>query len=385
MRILFVSLFLPHDNAYHAGGRFVFEVIKSLSARHQIELAARFEEGEEALAESVRPYCGNVYLFPYRSCGKRGPLDKLRLALNYISFSRWASGIASSGKYDLVQLEWVESGFFFRKNSTPVVLDAHDVLSKPAERVKTQSKGISRLVQEMRFLAMTGLERRAVKKSDLVLTRSEYDRRYLAARTGCDVKVKVVAHPAPGFSERRFPRGPGSILFLASYKYRTENVRAALYFYKNIFPVIKREVPDARFIAAGYGPTGEMLSAARDDPSFVVPGFVPHLEESYKKAHVFAAPILTGGGIIAKILEAMAAGLPVVTTPYGNEGIEAVSGMDLLVADGPEEFASSVIKLLRDDELAARLGKNGREFTQKNFSLERIMADLDNIYSCLKK
>jgi glycosyltransferase involved in cell wall biosynthesis len=103
-------------------------------------------------------------------------------------------------------------------------------------------------------------------------------------------------------------------------------------------------------------------------------------------ASVFVAPILVGGGIIVKILDAMAAGVPVVTTTYGNEGIRAEPGNELFVADTPEDFASRVISLLGEDNLRQRVGENGRAFVTKYFGQNRILeefeADLTRIARC---
>ncbi len=116
-----------------------------------------------------------------------------------------------------------------------------------------------------------------------------------------------------------------------------------------------------------------------------VPGFVDDLDECYKKASVFVAPILVGGGIIVKILDSMAAGTPVVTTTYGNEGIGAVPERDILIADDPARFADAVVRVLSDRELADSLSRNGREFVRKNFTLEAAMKKLEATYEQIVK
>jgi len=157
-------------------------------------------------------------------------------------------------------------------------------------------------------------------------------------------------------------------------------VEAALYIYHEVFPHVRKIIPEARFIAAGYGPPADLTALQEMDPAVSVPGFVDDLDECYKKASVFVAPILVGGGIIVKILDSMAAGTPVVTTTYGNEGIEAVPERDILIADDPESLAKAVVRVLSDRELADRLSRNGQEFVRKNFSLEAAMKKLETTY-----
>ncbi|MEJ2696152.1 MAG: glycosyltransferase family 4 protein [Candidatus Sulfobium sp.] len=380
MKILFVSLFFPRENSFHAGGRYVFEVIRELSARHEIYLATRLEESEIPLLSGLHPFCKDIYPYIYRTREKRGALDVLRLLLNYAGFSRFARKLSGNGDFDIVQVEWTEAGVMMKKMKTPMVLDAHDVITKPAERRAGNLRGIRRSAHFLAYILIRNMERRIVKKFDMVFTLSDFDRKYLA---GLQPGLRIRTVPVPAgldITEKKFKKDRNTILFLASYKYRRVNVEAALYFYRSVFPLVRKEVPDAKFIAAGYGPPEELTALREKDPNVEVPGFVEDIDECYKKAAVFVAPILVGGGIIVKILDAMAAGTPVVTTSYGNEGIGAVPGRDLLVADGHEAFAAAVSRLLMDAEFAAEIGANGRAFVRRNYSRQTVISEIESAY-----
>lgn len=380
MKILFVSLFLPQKNAFHAGGRYVYELIRNLSEDHEISLATRLDEDETPALEPLRPFCREIYPYTYRGGEKRGVFEILRLGLNYLGFGRFARRIAEKGRFDLVQVEWVESAIMLKKGKTPMVLDAHDVITKPAERAMRQSSGLAGLVLYLKYLLIRTLELRAVRKFDMVFTLSRYDMDYLLSMDP-DRNVRVVPIPAGmDITDRTYERRKDTILFLASYKYRKVNVDAALYFYRSVFPLIRKEISDAVFISAGYGPPMELRSLQESDPHIGVPGFVEDLDECYKTAEVFVAPVLVGGGIIVKILDAMASGTPVVTTTYGNEGIGAIPGRDLLVADTPGDFAAAVVGVLRDKSLAERLSANGKAFVRRHYSLETVMAKIKTAY-----
>lgn len=387
MKILIVSLFLPELHAKHAGGRYVFELIRRLSRDNEIHLATRYEEDEGPLLEKLRPFCRSIHPFPYPSipAEKRGVLDKFRLMVNYLKFSRFADRLVRTGKYDIAQVEWVETAFLIRRGKTPLVLDAHDVITKPAERGWKLSSGAGRLPALVKYLLVRALERRTMRKFDTVFTLSEFDHRYLRAMQPSQ-SVRTIPIPAGlDITDKAYEPAKNTILFLASYKYRQVNVEAALWFYRDVFPLVRTEIPDARFIIAGYGPPEELTSLAERDPQVLVPGFVDDIDRCYKEAALFVAPILTGGGIIVKILDALAAGRPVVTTSYGNEGIGAVPGRDLLVADDPAGFAEGVVRLLTETEYAKGIADNGREFVKKNYSLESVIDRIESSYMEIAK
>jgi glycosyltransferase involved in cell wall biosynthesis len=382
MKILVVSLFLPQEKAYHAGGRFVFEIIKNISQRHDIYLVTRLQDDEIESLENLRPYCKEIYSYTYQTVEsqKRRIIDKIGLGLNYIGFSLYANRLINRGNFDIVQVEWVEAAIMINKNKTPMILDAHDVITKSADRVLRQVLGRMRLLLWFRSIIIKRTEFMIMKRFSAILVRSDYDKKYLR-NIEPKLIVKTIPHPAGlDITDKVIINEKNNILFLASYKYRQINVDAALYFYKEVLPLIREAVPDALFIIAGYGPPEELKIIPKKDPRVIVTGFVDDLDECYKQATVFVAPILTGGGIIVKILDALAAGKPVVTTTYGNEGIEALPGRDILVADNPQSFAEAVVKLLTDRELAERIGQNGKEFVGKSYGLEPIMGKLENIY-----
>jgi len=376
MKILLVSLFLPRKDAGHAGGRFVYEELLHLSINHEVSLATRLEDTEQSALAELQPLCREIYPCSYSTGRKRGFLDNVAIIGNYLRFSLSADRLVKSGRFNLVIVEWVGAAILIGKHKTPMLLGAHDVMTKPAERSFHQTHGLVKALAWFFYRLTMGMERMIAQRFDVIITKSEYDSRYLRALIP-DIRCQVVPHPAGlDMTDIPFERRSGTILFLASFKHRPVNVRAALWFYQQVFPLVRKSVPDARFIIAGYGPTTELLSLATD-PGVDVTGYVDDLDRCYKESAVFVAPILTGGGVIAKVLDALASGTPTVSTTFGNEGILAVPEHDLLIADEPAEFAAAVIRLLLDREFAAQLGQNGQKFVNARFGRDAVMASLD--------
>jgi polysaccharide biosynthesis protein PslH len=384
VKILVASLFFPQFTATHAGGRFVAELVRELSKRHEVHLASRIEETELDGVEELRPYCKELSLFPYKKVARRGLLTSVRLMASYLRFGSEVNKIIKSRRFDLVQVEWVEAGVFLKKGATRMILDAHDVITKPAERALAESRGLMRLIHLLFFRVVRFLELRTIRKFDVIMTRAEYDKEYLRKMTK-EAVIEVVPHPAGlDITGKTYERQKNTVLFLASFKHRRLNVDAALYFYRKVFPLVRARVPDATFIIAGYGPPEELLSIGKQDPFVRVTGFIDDVDEYYKKAAVFVAPILVGGGIIVKILDAMAAGAPVVTTSFGNEGIVAVPGRDILIADSPDLYAEAVVNVLSDHGYAKRIAENGRAYIRKHFGREAVFDKLESIYEQFK-
>ena len=163
-------------------------------------------------------------------------------------------------------------------------------------------------------------------------------------------------------------REPGAIVMsgvMATYT----NVDAATWFARDVFPLVEREVPEASFRIVGRQPRREVLALARP-PRVVVPGEVPDVYDWLLRAEVGVAPLRIGAGMQNKLVQAMAAGLPVVATPVANEGIQAKDGEQLWLREEPRAFADAVITLLRDRATRERLGASARDFVERNWTWE---------------
>jgi polysaccharide biosynthesis protein PslH len=167
---------------------------------------------------------------------------------------------------------------------------------------------------------------------------------------------------------REARREPGAIVMsgvMATYT----NVDAATWFAREVFPLVEREVPEASFWIVGRQPQRDVLALARP-PRVVVTGEVPDVSDWLLRAEVGVAPLRIGAGMQNKLVQAMAAGLPVVATPIANEGIRASDGAHLWLRDEPRAFADAVITLLRDRAARERLGAAGRSYVERYWTWE---------------
>ncbi|MFN3194971.1 MAG: glycosyltransferase [Chlorobiota bacterium] len=144
-----------------------------------------------------------------------------------------------------------------------------------------------------------------------------------------------------------------------------------------ILPIVKRRFPNVKLILAGANPTKSIQNLESEDIEVYsnVPEIVPYLHN----AAVYVHPHYGGSGIQNKLLEAMCAGCPVVTTTTGNQGIEAIDGKSILISDSSEGIADKVISLLSDTEYAETISKNGHNYIVNKHSWEAIYKQCDDI------
>lgn len=185
-------------------------------------------------------------------------------------------------------------------------------------------------------------------------------------------------HPAdgdPATCEHR-----EGLLFIGNFNH-PPNTDAVTYFVREVFPQVKRDIPGMTLTVVGNNPPEEIIGLRSDD--VVITGYVPETEPYLKKARVSISPLRFGSGMKGKIGEAMAAGLPVVTTSIGAEGMGLVSGDNALIADDAESFSKGIINLCSDDRLWEEMALSGKQYIRDNFSPEKVDERLRAMMSSL--
>jgi glycosyltransferase involved in cell wall biosynthesis len=295
-----------------------------------------------------------------------GGLAAPRIVASYARLGRAANALLHTGPFDLLHVEYLETGFAIDGAAAVRKLAvAHDELARPVRHRLRLARGpAARFSASLYLRAITRLQRRVCRKFDRILALSEHDRRSLLAS---DPRLSVGVLPFPiGIDPARAAaaRDEAGLLFVGAMQ-RGANVDAVGHFCRDILPRVRAEVPAVTLTIAGGAPTAEVRGL--EGTGVLVTGFVDALEPYYGRATVFVAPLRIAGGIAGKTLDALAAGCAVVTTTLGNEGLGATPGEHVLVADTPETFAAAVVHLLRDPVARRRLGDAGQRFAATRF------------------
>jgi len=253
------------------------------------------------------------------------------------------------------------------------VLDLHNVESVLHARCAADRGDRAALAHRVFGRASLVLERRWLPRYSQILTASESDAEQVRAiAPGAGITVYPNAIPLT-------PQPPGSdenaIVFSGNLEYHP-NISAVRFFRSEIWPQLRRRWPDLAWRLVGKNPAAVARYTA-GDPRIQVVGPVEDAVAALARCRVAVVPILTGSGTRFKILEAWAAGLPVVSTTLGAEGLPAQDGVNLLLADSPAAFAEAVTRLLNCSNLRHNLGSAGRLLLEKEFTWDAAWKSLD--------
>ena len=262
--------------------------------------------------------------------------------------------------------------------SCPVIVDTVDVHYLRLHRKYQVTKDI----QDLRLTEETKARELSVyQQADMVLTVTEEDGMRLRNENGyINTRTVPTVHRLVA---RAGNSNTSDMIFVGGFRH-DPNIDAVVYFCEDILPRVKNVIPEARFTIVGSNPPGEVKNLSNDYITVTgyVPSTTPYLQESY----VSVAPIRYGAGMKGKIGEAMAHGLPVVTTTIGAEGMGLIDRENAMIADSPEKFANAVIELMSDNNLYRKIQHNSMKHIEKHYTpqkvgntIENMLAELDDI------
>lgn len=207
------------------------------------------------------------------------------------------------------------------------------------------------------------LETALAELCDAVVTTTDEERRILeeaipGLRAYVIPNVHEVRERTPGFEQRR------DVVFVGNFAHHP-NRDAATYLVREVWPLVRKEIAGCRLRLAGYDPKGVLSDLGSDDVSVV--GWVEDLDAYLAEPRVFAAPLRYGAGLKGKIGQALALGLPVVTTHIGAEGMRLTNGREALIVEDAPGFATAIARLYRDEALWRDLAQRGKDHVRANY------------------
>ncbi|MFC6340536.1 glycosyltransferase [Nocardioides hankookensis] len=298
-----------------------------------------------------------------------------------------------ANQYDLVYVYYFRSAEVVRglgrdlPSGSPGSSTATYIALQLSQTLNTRR--ISENAPNLAYRALYALESRLVARYETMIWR-EFTHSILIGKSDL-ATINEVAHDlgrppvtnsffsAHGTDIARFkpslePTIPHSIVFSGVMRTPT-NVQAVQWFVREVFPLVREQIPDATFTIVGREPSTE-VRALEAEPGVEVTGTVPDPAGYIARAEVCVNPMQAGGGMQNKLIEFLASGKPTVATSVANEGISAPDSA-IAIADEPQAFAEQVVQLLSDTDQATQLGQAARKFVEDHWTWEAHFLDLE--------
>jgi sugar transferase (PEP-CTERM/EpsH1 system associated) len=396
VKILFITpdLPFPPDN----GGRMrTFGFLKELSNRHVVSLLSfhRSDDDTENI-EELREICTQVLTVPLtkRQLRKNKRMVQLRsifqrMPYQYLShysqmMQQQISQLTDKHDFDIIQVEFSQMGYYDLPSNSVNILDQHNIEAEILYRTyRTENSSIRKLYNYIEWKKFKQTEIDLCHKFAACLTTSDHDKDILK-RSSPSLTVQVIPNGVDSTFFKPYKRTTSNrnvILFTGTINY-FPNTDGLKYFLKEIFPIIQREIPSTQFVIAGKNPPPEILEYSID-PHIEVTGYVKDIRECFSKASIVVVPLRIGGGTRLKILEAMAMGVPVVSTSVGAEGLDVMLGEDILIEDTPTLFAKAVVELINDGKKREKMARAARYLVENKYDWNLIGHKLEETYKGL--
>lgn len=371
------------------GGKIrTYHMLRELGRGHRVTFLSLCPASvDAAIRRDAAEYCHEALWIPWEETPKASGrfywelLSNLVLSRLPYSISKYASD-AMAGRireldvaagHDLVVCDFLTPAVNLRHGGrgsrTPLLLFQHNVESLIWRRLaEAAPAGPRRLYFRGQWRRMRAFEQAACRRMDGVVGVSDEDCDRMRREFGLGNVLGAVPTGVDlgYFTPPEAARRPRRVAFLGSMDWMP-NIDGIAWFVAEAWPLVRRRLPDASLSIIGRRPAPSVLDLAARDPSIEVTGTVPDVRPSLAEAEVLVVPLRVGGGTRIKIFEAMATGIPVVSTRVGAEGLPVRHGQEILLADTPSELAAQVVGLLEREDLRRSIGLRGCQLVRERF------------------
>ena len=352
-------------------GRFEITLLSPATAQQQ-------HDWQEALGALCHVFTGWAPS-PPRARWQRVPHLLSGLPVNVVADRTPAAAAAverllSSERFDVVVFDFVHAAVLRPPTLRgATVCFTHNVEAEIFERhARTAARAPLRWLWSSQAAKMRRFEREALKRFTRVVTVSERDARTFEREDGLATARAIPTGVDLDFFAWQAPAdGAPTVVFTGSMDWEA-NVDGIRFYIEEVWPLVRARVPEAQLRVVGKNPPASLVQ--RQVPGVCFTGFVDDVRAHVRDAHAFVIPLRVGGGTRIKAFEAMAMGLPVVSTAVGMEGLDVEDGVHFLCADDAPALAEATLRLLADGSLRLRLSRAARSLVEARFG-HRVAAD----------
>lgn len=392
MKILMIVPFIP--NTQMSGGQTRwYNIIKYLSKKHDITLYSLIkEETEKRFIPELTKYCRKVKVFK-RS---KSPWTVRNLLLTIFGSypllvvrnlspqeKRALKVELANSKYDLIHAETFYVMPHIPDTTVPSILVEQTIEYQVYKHyVDNEVPFFLRPLFMIDVMKLKFWEQYYWKKTNRLVAVSKEDRLVMRELIP-GIKVDIIPNGVDSayFADYRVTRKvPARVLYGAANFKWLQNVEAVEFLVENIWPRIQKKSKDAVLWIVGTSIPKKILEMAGNNPRITVTESIADVRDALKAATAIIVPVKGPGGTRLKMLEALAAGSPVVATTVGAAGLNLVHKKHAMISDNPKELADFTLELLANPLLAKRIGRNGQEYVKKHFDWEVLGKLHDKIY-----
>jgi len=364
------------------GGKLrIYHLLAGLAQCHQVDLFS-VHYGAPAPVGEVAQHCTQVIQVPLavrytRRQQLRDLLGPLPRAVSYFySPQAQATLLTQLAVYDLIigdeimMTPYVQAAV--RRLGVPCLLIRPKIDSLHyAEMARQRSWGMTKALDWWEAQRLRRYEVNALRHFTAAVVCSDEDGAITQAQNR-QIQVATIANGADTayFTPHRQPATHPTILLLGTMHYYP-NIDSVLYFFEAIYPALHQSHPDLQVFVVGHQPPPAIQQLAAL-PGVTVTGSVADVRPYLQRSWLLAVPLRLGGGTRLKIAEAMAAGLPVVSTTVGAQGLAVTQEEQILLADTPAALIQAIQRLLNTDSLQRRLGEAGRKLVESSYSWQAL-------------
>lgn len=386
LNVLFVSPY-PISPPLHGGAVFMNQTIRQLGAHVNLHLIVLVDSPHEIAAHDELAPITRSMEFMVRLEGLPSTIGSIQPYAVREFANKDLEWLIHREVYlhriHAVQLEYTNMGQYAgRCGRLAWFLFEHDVYFQSIARALGSMKPLARVKASFEYLRALRFELRLLPALDRVQTCTAENRDYLLSFLP-RMKDRIDAHLRAGIEVDSYEfttsiRTPRTMLFLGSFRHEPNRV-ALNWFLKHVMPRVLDRVPDARLVVIGSDtPPAHTLPDFRGAVELL--GFVDDIRGPLRDYSVFICPILSGSGVRVKLLEAFASGMPAVSTSVGAEGLSNPAGEVCAIADDPEQFASRIVELFENPDLAGQMARRARSYVEQFRDMRVITAELATSY-----
>lgn len=392
MKLLFHANRFPYP-PYRGDKLKIYNLSKHLSQKHELHLITFLENEEDIkhLPELEKIFTSihlvqlpkkKAILNTLRTTYKRG----IPFQIGYFFMEEMQNKIKeiiTIHDFDAVHIQHLRLAPYWKDiKDLPRILDLPDAFSLYWKRRVKNSNFLKKTFNLIEYKRLKDYEK-VIKFFDLALVCSKEDLDYLRLEHNLD-NLQLLPN---GVNTNVFPieehnyKINHNILFTGNMDYEP-NIDAVIYFTDTIWPILKQEFPELKFIIAGQRPNKKILELAKLK-DVKVTGFVKDIANEYRNASLLVAPLRYGAGTQNKVLEAMAMGVPVVSHKIGFEGLEIQQGQGVWMETNTENFITKCKELIQSEEMRSRTGKLGQSVIKERYNWEIISKQLETYFQTI--